>query len=53
MKELNEEEKQWLVEFVSRADLTYTNPGQKDNVYIGKVNGEKVFKQKLYLLWNI
>ena len=29
------------------------SPGRKDNVYIGKVDGEKVFKQKLYLLWNI
>lgn len=52
-KDLDEEEKQWLIDFLSRADLTYTNPGRKDNVYIGKVDGEKVFKQKLYLLWNI
>ena len=52
-KDLNKEEKDWLIEFLSRADLTYTNPERNDNVYIGKVDGEKVFRQKMYLLWNI
>ena len=52
-KDLNEEEKRWLIEFLARADLTYTNPGRKDNVYIGKENCERIYKQILYLLWNL
>ena len=52
-KDFNEEEKQWLIEFLARADLTYTNPGRKDNVYIGKKDGERHYKQRLYLLWNL
>lgn len=52
-KSLIDEEKEWLIEFLARADMTYTNPGRKDNVYIGKIDGERVYKQKLYLLWNI
>ena len=52
-KDLNEEEKRRLNEFLARADLTYTNPGRKDNVYIGKENRERICKQRLYLLWNL
>ena len=40
-KELLEEKKDWMIEFLSRSDMTYTNPGCRDNVYIGKVNGER------------
>ena len=50
-KDLNEEEKSWLIEFLARADLTYANPCWKDNVYIGKEN--RIYKQRLYLLWNL
>ena len=52
-KDLNEEEKRWLIEFLARVNLTYTNPGRKDNVYIGKENCERIYKQRLYLLWNL
>ena len=48
-KDLNEEENRWLIESLVRADLTYTNPGRKD-VYIGKENGERIYKN---LLWNM
>ena len=48
-KDLNEEEKRWLIEFLAWADLTYTNSGRKDNVYIGKENRERIYKQRLYL----
>ena len=34
-------------------DMTYTNPGRKDNVYIGKIDGERYYVQKRYLLWNL
>ena len=27
------------------------NPGKKDNIYIGKVDGERRYEQKWYLLW--
>ena len=52
-KVLNEEKKRRLIEFVARANLTYTNPGRRDNVYIGKENRERIYKQRLYLLWNL
>ena len=40
-KDLNEEEKQWLETFLSRSDVIYTNPGRKDHVYVGKIDGER------------
>ena len=49
--DLTEEEKKWLIEFLDRSDMTYTTPGRRDNVYIGKENGEKQYVQKRYLLW--
>ena len=48
-KELTEREKIWLVEFLDRSDISYTNPGRKDSVYIGKINGESQYMQKKYL----
>ena len=33
--------------------MTYTNPERKDDVYIGKLNGQKQFVQKRYLLWTL
>ena len=38
-KKLSEEKKDWMIEFLSWSDMTYTNPGRQDNVYIGKVDG--------------
>ena len=29
------------------------NPGKKDNVYVGKSNGQRQYEQKRYLLWPI
>ena len=51
--ELKEEEKQWIVDNLDRADLTYVNPGRKDHVYICKKDGERQYCQKRYLLWNM
>ena len=45
-KELNEEEKIWLIEFLNRFKISYTNPGRKDHVYIGKIDGKSKYKQK-------
>ena len=50
-KKLYEREKIWLFEFADRSDISYTNPGRKDSVYIGKINGESQYIQKKYLLW--
>ena len=43
-RELNEEEKICLIEFLNRSDISYTNPGRKDHVYIGKIDGESKYK---------
>ena len=50
-KVLNEEENIWLIEFLNRSDISYSNPGRKDHVHIGKIDGESKHKQKQYLLW--
>ena len=50
-KELSEEQKDWLIDYLERPEMTYTNPGRKDNVYIGKTNGLKQYVQKRYLIW--
>ena len=33
-------------------DMTYTNPGRKD-MYTGKIDGEKQYTRKRYLLWSL
>ena len=38
-KELLEEKNDWVIEFLSRSDMNYINPGRQDNFYIGKVDG--------------
>ena len=39
-------EKEWLLTFFNRQDITYINPGRMDNVYIGKENGIRGYVQK-------
>ena len=46
VKELRADEIEWLLEFMERPDVTYTNPGRKDQRYIGKEKG----KSKFFLL---
>ena len=48
--DLNEEEKKWFQTFLSRSKVSYTDPGSKDHVYVDKIDGERRFKQRLYLL---
>ena len=50
---LSEEEKEWLLTFFDRLDITYINPGRKDNGCIGKENGIRRYVQKRYLLWKL
>ena len=40
-KELSEEKKDWMTEFLSRSDMTYINPARQANFYIGKVDRER------------
>ena len=51
--ELNKEEKSWLTDFLGRQDITYVTPGKRNQVYIGKMAGEKTCKTKQYLLWTL
>lgn len=50
---LTEDQTSHLTEFFERPDITYTNPGRKDNKYVGIINGKKTFLQKRYLLWTL
>ena len=52
-KVINDEPTAYLDEFFERPDITYINPGRKDHVYLGKVDGEKTYAQKRYLLWTL
>ena len=52
-KELSEKKKEWMFEFLGRSDITHTNPGRQDNVYVGKVNGERQYLPRQYLLWTL
>ena len=38
-KILNQEERFYLIDFLNPLGMTYTNPGMKDVVYLGKSNG--------------
>ena len=37
------EEKDWMIKFASRSDMTYANPGRQESVYIGKVDSERKY----------
>ena len=50
---MSENQEDSLLEMLERPDMTYTNPGRKDNIYIGKIDGERCYVQKRYLLWNL
>ena len=50
---LSEEEKEWLLTFFNRPDITYINSDRKDNMNIGKENGIRRCVQKHYLLWKL
>ena len=52
-KDLSKEKKDWMIEFLSPSDMTYTNPGRQVNVYIGKVGGERKYLPRQYLLWTL
>ena len=51
--DLSEDEVEWLCKFMEGPDITYTNPGKKDQRYIGKENGKSKFVSIRYLLKTI
>ena len=53
INELSADEIERLLEFMERPDVTYTNPGRKDQRYIGKENGKSKFVPTRYLLWTL
>ena len=50
---LTEEEQEWLVNVFERPDITYINPGRKDNVCVLQKDGKREYVQKRYLLWTL
>ena len=42
-----------MLYFLDRFDVTYTTPGKRDQVYIGKTDGEKLYKTNKYLFWTL
>ena len=51
--ELRQEAREYLENFLERADITYTTPGRCDTVFVGMDYGNRQYKQKRYLLWKI
>ena len=49
-KELETDEKSWLLDFLDLPDITYTTPAKRNEVYIGKVDEKKLYKTIKYLL---
>ena len=52
-QDLDADEKSWLIDCLDRQDFTHITPGKRDQAYIGKINGKKVYETKKYLLWTL
>ena len=50
---MSDDQEHWHLEMLERPDMTTTNPGRKDNVYVGKIDLERCYVQERYLLWNL
>ena len=50
---LDDNQKEWLLELINRSDITYTNPGRADNVYVGEFEGKRKYLSKQYLRWSL
>ncbi|KAJ8027956.1 hypothetical protein HOLleu_30060 [Holothuria leucospilota] len=47
-----ETQKTWIIGFLKRSNISYTCPGRKEAVYVGKsADGERQYHAKHYLLW--
>ena len=50
----DDDKKKFLIKFLEGADISYTMPGRKDQVYVGKdKDGESLYHAKHYLLWTV
>ena len=53
-KSLTEEQQKWIISFLQRPDISYTCPGRKDQMYVGKTkDGDKDYRTKYHLLWKL
>ena len=52
-KELSEEEKEWIENFLETTDITYTTPERRDTVYVEMAGGKREYKQNRYLFWKL
>lgn len=52
-QDVTDDERSCLREFLLWPDITYVTPGKNDQVYMRKVNGQKLFRQKKHLLWTL
>ena len=51
---LSDKKKEFLLAFLKSEGMSYTMPGRKDQVYVGKdENGKRMYKAKHYLLWTL
>ena len=50
----DDDKKKFLIKFLEGADISYTMPGRKDQVYVGKdKDGKSLYHAKHYLLWTV
>ena len=52
-KDLSKEKKDWMIEFLSRSDMKYTDLGRQVNVYVEKVDDEQKYLPREYFLWTL
>ena len=50
---LSQKEREWLENFLERANIIYTTLGRCDTAYVGIDHGKRQYKQKKNLLWKI
>ena len=50
---LSRKEREWLENFLERANIIYTTLGRCDTAYVGMDHSKRQYKQKRYLLWKI
>ena len=43
LKELEGHHREWLIGFLDRTDISRQTPERKDNVYVGKENGQRKY----------
>ena len=48
-----EEEEEWIENFLERSGITYTTSGRRDTVYVGMDAGKRGYNKKRYLLWEL